>query len=166
MLGSAKLWIFAEPDHNFKNSKKRDPDTINWQHNGTFKKGKVKRKAFKKKGQKNFKCFNCRKKEHYAKDCYSKRQNKSAKTESEALKQERKFKQKKHPERKWDKIKTEPEDKIVSAIMRPNLRPLLRSKVQQYRETTQQIANILALCPLTDLEQKHIYWVIIERNLS
>ena len=56
------------------------------QYSGIFKKKKGKRKNFKKKGQKDFKCFNYGKSEYYAKDCYLKKQNESVKTEEELLK--------------------------------------------------------------------------------
>jgi hypothetical protein len=70
----------------FKPQKKKDPDVIDWQYSGTFKKGKEKRKNFKKKNQKNFKYFNCGKSGHYARDYYLKKQNKGAKIEKESPK--------------------------------------------------------------------------------
>jgi hypothetical protein len=76
----------AGKHRDFKPQKRKDPDAIDWQYNGTFKKGKDRRKNFKKKGQKDFKCFNCEKSGHYAKDCYLKKQNRGAKTEKKSLK--------------------------------------------------------------------------------
>jgi hypothetical protein len=59
---------------------------MDWQHSETFKKEKERRKNFKKKGQKDFKCFNCEKSGHYVKDYYLKKQNGDAKTEKESPK--------------------------------------------------------------------------------
>jgi hypothetical protein len=161
----------AGKHRDFKQQKKKDPDAINWQHSGAFKKGKSKRKNFKKKGSKDFKYFNCGKNGHYARDCYLKKQNKGTKTEDEPLKLERKPKQKKHPERKWDKIRRKPEDKIVFAMMRPEMPlniagALLRAGIREFRETRQQIADVIALYPFKGQEQEHIYWIIIKRSLQ
>jgi hypothetical protein len=151
----------------FKPQKRRDPDAMDWQHSGTFKKGKGKRKNFKKEGQKDFKCFNCGKSGHYARDCYSKKQNGGAKTEEESPKQERKPKQKKHPGRKWDEAKRQPEEKIVFAMMNRGMpRRTLRAGIQEFRGTTQQIADVMALRPLTDQEQEYIYWAVLELSLQ
>jgi hypothetical protein len=59
---------------------------MDWQYSGIFKKGKGRRKNFKKKGQKDFKCFNCEKLGHYVRDCYLKKQNGGVKIEKESLK--------------------------------------------------------------------------------
>jgi hypothetical protein len=54
--------------------KERDPDTIDWQINGAFKKGKKGqfKKGKEKKLQGDFKYFNCGKSGYYVRDCYSK----------------------------------------------------------------------------------------------
>ena len=53
------------------------------QYSGIFKKKKGKRKNFKKKGQKDFKYFNCEKLGHYARNYYLKKQNGGVKIEKE-----------------------------------------------------------------------------------
>jgi hypothetical protein len=73
----------AGKHRDFKQQKKKDPDAIDWQYSEIFKKGKGKRKNFKKKDQKNFKCFNCGKPGYYVKNYYLKKQNGGVKTEKE-----------------------------------------------------------------------------------
>jgi hypothetical protein len=59
---------------------------MNWQYSRVFKKGKGKRKNFKKEDSKDFKYFNYGKNGHYARDYYSKKQNKGTKIEDKFLK--------------------------------------------------------------------------------
>ena len=69
-------------------NKKKEIPTL-WTGNiaGSLKKGKDKRKNLnKKKGSKDFKCFNCGKSGYYARDYYLKKQNGGAKAEDEILK--------------------------------------------------------------------------------